>query len=89
MIVLLLPAMGLSQCTTSNATSCKCSDSVHTDCYLLPDIIIGEPPVLATVNQGLIEFLHTGNGVNDGRLRLSVSTPNLLLSHGLRLMKLI
>ncbi len=69
-----------AQCTTSDATSCVCEDSTMTDCDLLPDIIVGEPPLLVSGSSGYIEYSQTGNGVNDGRLRVSVSTPNI--GHG-------
>lgn len=70
----------LAQCTTSDATSCVCEDTAMTDCDLLPDIIVGEPPLLVSGSSGYIEYSQTGNGVNDGRLRVSVSTPNI--GHG-------
>jgi hypothetical protein len=51
-----------------------------TDCDLLPDIIVGEPPLLVSGPSGYIEYSQIGNGVNNGRLRVSVSTPNI--GHG-------
>ena len=69
-----------AQCNTSNATSCACEDQNSVNCDLLPDIIVGEPPLLVNGNQGIIEYSQSGNGANDGRLRVSVSTPNI--GHG-------
>ena len=67
----------LAQCTTTNATSCVCATSGSTNCDLLPDIIIGTPPLTVTGTYGIIEYSQSGNGSNDGRLRISVSTPNI------------
>lgn len=63
-------------CTTTNAGGCKCSDLISTDCDLLPDIKIARPPLLVSGTSGVIEYSQSGNGVNDGRLRISVSTTN-------------
>ena len=66
-----------AQCTTTNATSCQCRDSSQSDCDLLPDIQIGHPPFYDLGAQyGVIEYSQTGNGVDNGRLRVTVSTPN-------------
>lgn len=66
-----------AQCTTTNATSCQCKDANQTDCDLLPDIEIGHPPFYQyDATYGIIEYSQTGNGVDDGRLKISVSTPN-------------
>ena len=75
-----LPFIGLSQCTTTNATTCVCENSGSTNCDLLPDIIVARPPLLVSGTSGIIEYSQSGNGANDGRLRLSVSTPNI--GHG-------
>jgi hypothetical protein len=48
-----------------------------TDCDLLPDLIVGKPPLLATGTNGVIEYSQSGNGVENGRLRVSVSSPNI------------
>jgi hypothetical protein len=66
-----------SQCTTTNATGCQCKDATQTDCDLLPDIEIGHPPFYQyDATYGIIEYSQTGNGVDNGRLKISVSTPN-------------
>ncbi len=80
---LLLPVtsyMASAQCTTSNGTSCVCESSSTTDCDLLPDIIAARPPLLVNGSAGVIEYSQSGNGANDGQLRISVSTPNI--GHG-------
>lgn len=64
-------------CNLSNATSCFCADSVSTNCDLLPDIKIARLPLTVQGTSGVIEYSQSGNGTNDGRLRLSVSTPNI------------
>ncbi len=69
-----------SQCTTTNATSCVCETPGSTNCDLLPDIIVGRPPLLASGTNGVIEYSQTGNGAENGRLRVSVTTPNI--GHG-------
>ncbi len=79
--LLLLPALGYSQCTTLIATTCKCADTTQTDCNLYPDITVSRNPL----NQAssYTEYPQVCNPTcsgNDGRLRLSVSTPNL--GHG-------
>ncbi len=66
----------VAQCTTGNATSCQCKDG-STNCDLLPNITIGDEPLLAAGYNGVIEYSQTGNGVENGRLRVSVSTPNI------------
>lgn len=48
-----------------------------TNCDLLPDIIPARPPLLVSGNNGVIEYSQSGNGSNNGRLRISVSTPNI------------
>lgn len=74
------PFLSFSQCTTTNATGCSCLQAGSTNCDLLPDIIVGKPPLLATGNYGNIEYAQTGNGSNNGKLRISVSSPNV--GHG-------
>lgn len=77
--LVLFPALGYSQCTTNNATSCACQDGT-TNCDLLPDIHVARPPLLVNGSSGYIEYPQTCNppcNGNDGRLRLSVSTPNV------------
>ena len=80
-IISLLPvSITLAQCTTTNATSCVCETPGQTNCDLLPDIIVARPPLLVNGATGIIEYSQSGNGANDGRLRISVSTPNI--GHG-------
>lgn len=69
-----------AQCTTTNATSCVCENAGSTNCDLLPDMIVARPPLLVSGSSGVIEYAQTGNGANNGLLRLSVSTPNI--GHG-------
>ncbi len=78
--ILLAPFFGNSQCTTSNATTCVCENSSSVNCDLLPDIKVGLPPLLASGQYGSIEYSQSGNGANNGRLRISVSSPNI--GHG-------
>jgi hypothetical protein len=66
------------QCTTNNATGCRCKDSTQTDCDLLPDIEIGRPPFYVYYDDfGIKEYAQTGNANPDdnGRLYVTVSTP--------------
>ena len=72
-----------AQCTTTNATSCACEDG-SSNCLLLPDITASW---MGIFNNGYIEYPQTGAGTNyngqgpdDGRLRVSGSTPNI--GHG-------
>ena len=72
-----LPYLAAAQCTTTNATACQCLDPGQTDCDLLPDIQIGHPPFYDLgATYGVVEYSQTGHGVNNGRLLVSVSTPN-------------
>ncbi len=71
------------QCTTTNATSCVCEDNTN-NCYLLPDITASWKGIS---NNGFTEYPPTGAGTNytgqgpdDGRLRVTGSTPNI--GHG-------
>ncbi len=73
---LLAPSIAQSQCTTTNATGCVCADGSSSDCDLLPDITISWF-ALETYMSGPTEYSQTGNGVNDGRLRVTGSTPNI------------
>jgi len=65
-----------AQCTTTNATSCVCAQNGQVDCDLLPDITISGWAVTNYMS-GPTEYSQTGNGANDGRLRISGSTPNI------------
>ncbi|MGR6087970.1 MAG: T9SS type A sorting domain-containing protein [Arcticibacter sp.] len=79
-IMLLGYEFTLAQCTTTNATSCACATAGATNCDLLPDIIVARPPLTVSGTNGVIEYSQSGNGSNDGRLRISASSPNV--GHG-------
>jgi hypothetical protein len=73
----------LGQCTTTNATSCECADGTN-NCLLLPDITASWQGI---ADNGWIEYPQSGAGQNfnnqgpdDGRLRVTGSTPNI--GHG-------
>lgn len=77
--LLMSPLFSYSQCTTTNATSCVCKNGT-TNCQLLPDIKVARPPLLVNGSSGYVEYPQTCNppcSGNDGRLRVSVSTPNI------------
>ncbi|MFN0188117.1 MAG: proprotein convertase P-domain-containing protein, partial [Bacteroidia bacterium] len=77
--LLMFPFLGYSQCTTTNATSCVCKDGT-TNCDLLPDIHVAPPPLSVYGSSGHVEYPQVCNppcSGNDGRLRVSVSTPNV------------
>ena len=73
-----LPAFvwGQAPCTTTNASGCQCKDNSQTDCDLLPDITISDYAILNYLG-GPTEYSQSGNGANDGRLRVTGSTPNI------------
>lgn len=76
---ILFPILGYSQCTTTNATSCACKNGT-TNCDLLPDIHVAPPPLSVYGTSGHVEYPQVCNppcSGNDGRLRVSVSTPNV------------
>jgi len=76
---LIVPHLTFSQCTTTNATSCACPNG-GTNCNLLPDMKVGRPPLMVSGSAGIIEYPQLCNppcAGNDGRLRISVSTPNV------------
>ena len=82
-ILFLSAELSIAQCTTTNATSCVCADG-SSDCLLLPDITASW---LGISDNGYIEYPQTGAGENftnqgldNGRLRVSGSTPNI--GHG-------
>ncbi len=78
-ISMLMPFLMAAQCTTNNSTSCNCKDGT-TNCDLLPDIIVGRPTLLVNGTSGYIEYPQVcpgGCSGNDGRLRISVSSPNI------------
>ena len=73
----------IAQCTTTNATSCVCADGTQ-NCLLLPDITASWKGIS---NGGWTEYPQTGAGTNyngpgpdNGRLRVTGSTPNI--GHG-------
>lgn len=72
----LSPIVVSAQCTTTNATDCACADGISTDCDLLPDITISWF-ALENYLSGPTEYSQTGNGVDNGRLRVTGSTPNI------------
>ncbi len=81
-LLLMSPIITYAQCTTSNATSCACKDGT-TNCDLLPDIKVARPPLLVNGSSGYVEYPQVCSpscSGNDGRLRVSVSTPNI--GHG-------
>jgi hypothetical protein len=72
-----------SQCTTTNATTCVCEDG-SLNCLLKPDITASWKGI---ANGGWTEYPQTnagtnynGQGPDDGRLRVTGSTPNI--GHG-------
>ncbi len=75
-VLLIAANAAQAQCTTTNATSCSCKDG-STDCDLLPNIIVGDEPLKVLGGAGVIEYSQVGNGAENGRLRVSVSTPNI------------
>ncbi|MCS6934502.1 MAG: T9SS type A sorting domain-containing protein [Chitinophagales bacterium] len=77
---LVIYQLAVAQCTTTNATGCKCKDITSNDCDLLPNIKVAREPLMVSGSQGVIEYSQTGNGPENGRLRISVSTPNI--GHG-------
>lgn len=81
--ILTLWLMGLgviyAQCSTTNATSCQCENPNDTDCDLLPDITIS-PFGFWNEMGGPTEYPQVCNppcNGNDGRLRITASTPNI------------
>ncbi|MCX6274674.1 MAG: fibronectin type III domain-containing protein [Bacteroidetes bacterium] len=68
-----------SQCTTTNATSCVCPPGGGTNCDLLPDVKVS----VDALQSGYTVYTQSGNaasgsqGSNDGRLRLTGTTPNI------------
>ena len=82
-LILSVSSLVYSQCTTTNATSCVCADG-SSECWLLPDITASWKGIS---NNGYTEYPQSGAGTNysgqgpdDGRLRVSGSTPNI--GHG-------
>ena len=73
--IMLIQTPVWAQCTTNDATDCECLNPEETDCDLLPDIQVSWFGLL-DVSDGPTEYAQTGEGSNNGRLRISVSTPN-------------
>lgn len=78
-MLLSFAAGSYAQCTLTQANSCTCLGG-GTNCDLLPDIIPGRPALLLNSTSGYVEYSQSGNGANNGRLRITVSTPNI--GHG-------
>lgn len=66
------------QCTLNDATGCACKTGGN-DCDLLPDITVSWFAIEDYMG-GPNEFSQTGNGLNNGRLKITASTPNI--GHG-------
>src|SRR5438105_3677592 len=82
-VFLFLTLIAGAQCTTNNATSCQCLNNLNTNCDLLPDIEVSGY-AFQTYMAGPNEYPQTnagtsvvGQGPDDGRLRLTGSTPNV------------
>lgn len=75
-LVLPLWVAAQAPCTTTNATGCVCAQQGQTDCDLLPDITISAYAVLNYAG-GPNEYPQSGAGVDNGRLRITGSTPNI------------
>src|SRR5689334_19105198 len=71
--------VSFSQCTTTNASGCVCPPGGGTDCDLIPDIKVS----VDALQSSIVVYTQTGNtasgsqGSNDGRLRLTGTTPNI------------
>ena len=76
--LLILSVQSFSQCTTTNATTCVCPGG-GSNCDLLPDIKVS----VDALQGSYTVYTQTGNaasgsqGSNDGRLRLTGTTPNI------------
>lgn len=68
-----------AQCTTTNAKTCVCPPGGGISCDLIPDIKVS----VDALQSGYTVYTQTGNaasssqGSNDGRLRLTGTTPNI------------
>ena len=74
-IAMMTTTFGWSQCNVNEATDCVCKEPGQVDCDLLPDIQASWYGILEYMD-GPTEYPQTGAGSNNGRLRISVSTPN-------------
>ncbi len=71
--------LGYTQCTVTNATTCQCLLTPQTNCDLLPDITVSWY-ALQNYLGGPNEYPQVCSppcSGNDGRLRLTASTPNI------------
>lgn len=73
-------------CSPTDASGCICKDSTTQLCNLLPDLTISLEAI--TDPGGYMEYPRTNAGVNyigqgsdDGRVRLSIATPNIGYGH--------
>jgi hypothetical protein len=78
LLAVLFPFWAAAQapCTTTDATGCVCAQQGQTNCDLLPDITVSGYAVLNYAG-GPNEYPQTGAGVDNGRLRVTGSTPNI------------
>jgi Ig-like domain CHU_C associated/Secretion system C-terminal sorting domain/Lysyl oxidase len=78
LLAVILPFWAVAQvpCTTTNATGCSCATPGQTNCDLLPDITVSGW-ALSNYMAGPTEYPQTGAGADNGRLRVSGSTPNI------------
>lgn len=80
LFIVCINSVAIAQCTTTNASSCECTNGTN-NCLLLPDITASW---MGISNNGWTEYPQTGAGENynnqgpdDGRLRVTGSTPNI------------
>jgi Ig-like domain CHU_C associated/Secretion system C-terminal sorting domain/Lysyl oxidase len=78
LLAMSLPFWAVAQlpCTINDATGCICAQPGQTNCDLLPDITISAYGVLNYAG-GPNEYPQTGAGAENGRLRITGSTPNI------------
>src|SRR4051812_11053110 len=82
LVLMFITFTGYTQCSLNLSTTCICKSGGN-NCDLLPDIIVARPNLLINGSNGYIEYPQVCNppcSGNDGRLRISVSTPNI--GHG-------
>jgi hypothetical protein len=78
-LTLVFAQFATAQCTITNATSCQCAVTNQTDCDLLPDITVSWY-ALQYYKNGPNEYPQVCSppcSGNDGRLRITASTPNI------------
>lgn len=76
-IIFLLPGIYAQPCTTTNGSGCKCPDSTSVNCDLLPDMTISRQMLMDPGGYDEYPQKKSEFGINDGKLRLSVMTPNI------------